>query len=93
MLPNCKMIRFLKELESASEDSGAAGLAFVASAAVKIIEDINENFMSPVDIDCLADLVIEIRNEGYAGLQVYLEEDAQDCTICSALAERIKRLS
>jgi len=87
------LIRFLRELESVSEDSGATGLAFIASAAMGIIEDINENFMSPVDIDCLADLVIEIRNEGYAGLQVYLEEGAQECKICNALVERIKSLS
>jgi hypothetical protein len=90
MLPHCKLVRFLEELRSSTQERGAVGLSVVAKAALGIIRDANEESMTAHDVACLADLVTEICNEGYAGLPVYLQEDAPDCALCAALAKRLQ---
>lgn len=89
MLPHCKLVRFLEELRSSTQERGAVGLSVVAQAALGIIRDAHDESLTAHDIDCLADLVTEICNEGYTGLRIYLQEDAPDCPICAALARRL----
>jgi hypothetical protein len=89
MLPHCKLVRFLEELRSSTQERGAVGLSVVAKAALGIIRDAHDEAMTTHDVACLADLVTEICNEGYVGLLVYLKEDAPDCALCAALAQRL----
>jgi hypothetical protein len=89
MSSHCKLVRFLEELRNSTKERGAVGLSMVAKAALGIIRDIRDESMTAHDIACLADLVAEIRNEGYAGLTIYLQEDAADCAICAALVRHL----
>jgi hypothetical protein len=89
MLPDCKLVRFLKALQDSSDEKGAVGLSFVARSALNIVKDIVDESMTEKDIACLADLVSEICNEGYTGLLIYLKEDSPDCPICTALIGRL----
>lgn len=89
MLPHCKLVRLLKDICGSAQEMGAVGLSLVAAAALDIIRDACEEFMTEGDVACLADLVAEIRNEGHTGLTVYLQADAPDCALCAALARRL----
>lgn len=86
----CTLVSTLKEIASDCEKNAAVGLSYVAHAALNIIKDISEGGIKSLDIACLADLVTEIANEGYGhSLLAYLQQDAQDCDICAALAHRL----
>lgn len=89
---HCKLTRFLEELHNGAEERHAVGLSYVAQAALGIIADIREERMTAQDVACLADLVAEIQHEGYAGLAVYLREDAAECEICAAVGKYLKLL-
>lgn len=92
MPQNCKLTRFLQELHNGAEERRAVGLSFVAQSALNIIADIREERMTAQDVACLSDLVAEIQHEGYAGLSIYLKEDAPECEICNAVAKHLKLL-
>lgn len=90
MLPECRLVTCLKQLESDSAEQGAVGLAFVATAALNIIADLNESFISSREIACLADLILEFRREGHDELLEYLMNDMPDCAVCAALATHLR---
>ena len=86
----CTLVSTLKEIASDCEKNAAVGLSYVADAALNIVRDISEGGIKSLDIACLADLVTEIANEGYGNsLLAYLQQDAQDCKICEALARHL----
>jgi hypothetical protein len=90
MLPECKLVALLRQIENSSHDAGGKGLAFVAKAAINIIEDISANYTAPSDIACLSDLLKEFAREGHGEALTYIRDGSPDCEICNALGRHLK---
>jgi hypothetical protein len=91
MLPECKLVARLEEIENDSLKKGDVGLGVVARSALNIIADASENSLKQGDIDCLADLIFEFANEGQGDLLTYLRGDTHDCPICAELAKHLSK--
>lgn len=90
MPQKCHLVRSLKEIKESSSQQADEGLSYVASAALNIIKDVSEGSLKSMDIPCLADLVVEIENEGYGeSLFTHLQDSTHDCHICTALAAHL----
>lgn len=85
MASECKMIRYLRELAERKKDCDV-GLAIAAEAALNIVADLRENFMTDRDAAILHLLVDEIRKSGHEALLGLLHSGVPDCDICAALA-------
>ncbi len=85
----CSTIQRLKQL-SLQDATTPPPLAGAATAALKIILDIKEYELTDMDLKSLNWLVDGIFQKEHEQLLSHLREDAPDCAICAALAERMK---
>lgn len=91
MKPHCRLIQILEETAHHSKQDAAMGLHHVVNSALNITKDMAEDGFTDLDISCLADIVLELENEGYGqSLTAYLTQDSHDCPICGALAKEVQ---
>lgn len=91
MKPHCRLVQILEEIAQHSKQDAAMGLHHVVNSALSIIKDMAEDGFTDLDVNCLADIVLELETEGYGkSLIAYLAEDSQDCPICGALAKEVQ---
>lgn len=91
MLPNCNLVTLLKTVQAGAHERHFTGLEYVADAALNIIRDAHNNYLTELDSQTIADLMREIERSGCCSepVAVYLQQNAHDCDICHAVAARL----
>ncbi len=85
----CATIKHLRKVAAmgAQEDAGIGSGA--AASALKIISDINEYWMTAIDVECLHSLVDALVQHGQSALLQHLRAGSPDCPICEALTAKM----
>lgn len=82
----CVVVGYLETalLELNVQDRGLAG---IASNALAMIRDMNQQNISPIDLECLHELLSTVDKESSLSLSDTLSRAAPDCPICLALQQ------
>ncbi len=94
MFPECKLVRLLTAVKNGAHNHHLNGLEYVAGAALNIIRDAHNEYVSDYDSQIIAELILEIHSIGFldSELVAYLEADSADCGVCRAVAQKYKAL-
>ena len=93
MESKCVTIEYLKQLAAVEMSIEGVSRVGVVGSALRIISDIQEYRMTPMDLECLHWMVDSIVEQGHGDLLSHLHDAAADCGICAAMTARRKTLA